>query len=181
MNQSPISLAQTVPEGSEERQYLVFNLHGELFALGLLNVREIIEYNQLTEVPLMPDAVRGVINLRGAVVPVIDLSACFWKRRAEPGKRTCIVIVELDESAKQRVMGILVDAVNKVVEIPRADIEPPPTFGARIRTDFIDGMGKLDDRFVIILNAARVLSVDQLATLGDDLAQALLPPEAMAS
>ena len=178
MNQSPISLAQTVPEGSEERQYLVFNLHGELFALGLLNVREIIEYNQLTEVPLMPDAVRGVINLRGAVVPVIDLSACFWKRRAEPGKRTCIVIVELDESAKQRVMGIVVDAVNKVVEIPRAEIEPPPTFGARIRTDFIAGMGKLDDRFVIILNVGRALSIDQLASAIDHLSA--LTEEAMA-
>lgn len=168
MTQNHLSLAQEATKAADEQQYLVFNLRGELFALGLLNVREIIEYDQLTEVPLMPDSVRGVINLRGAVVPVIDLSASFWKQRAIPGKRTCIVIVELDDSAKQRVMGILVDAVNKVVEIPRADIEPPPSFGTKIRTDFIHGMGKLDEQFVIILNAARVLSVEQLAALGED-------------
>jgi len=171
MSQNPITLAQSYVQAAEEQQYLVFNLRGELFALGLLNVREIIEYNQLTEVPLMPDAVRGVINLRGAVVPVIDLAASFWRQRTAPGKRTCIIIVELGESAKQRVMGILVDAVNKVVEIPGADIEPPPSFGTKIRTDFIHGMGKLEDRFVIILNAARVLSVDQLAAIGEELPQ----------
>lgn len=176
---SQTTLALPTDQITEEQQHLVFTLRGELFALGLLNVREIIEYNQLTEVPLMPDTVRGVINLRGSVVPVIDLSASFWKQRSTPGKRTCIVIVELDDSAKQRVMGILVDAVNKVVEIPRADIEPPPSFGTKIRTDFIGGMGKLDDRFVIILNAARVLSVDQLAALGEDLLQ--LPAEAAAA
>jgi purine-binding chemotaxis protein CheW len=170
MNQpATVTRLPAVTESAEEQQYLVFSLRGETFAVGILNVREIIEYDQLTEVPLMPDAVRGVINLRGAVVPVIDLSACFWKSRTEPGKRTCIVIVELDDSAKQRVMGIVVDAVNKLVEIPKGDIEPPPTFGTQIRTDFIAGMGKLDERFVVILNAERVLSVDQLTAVTDAL------------
>ncbi len=157
-------------EVSEEHQYLVFNLHGEPFAVGILGVKEIIEYGHLTEVPMMPEAVRGVINLRGAVVPVIDLSTRFWKSRAEPSKRTCIVIVELDGVATQpRVLGIMVDAVSKVVEIPRADIEPPPTFGGKIDADFIDGMGKLDGRFVIILDADRMLGIDQLYGVAEHL------------
>lgn len=179
MSQTQSSRALTVTQDNlEEQQYLIFSLHGELFAVGILNVKEIIEYSSMTEVPLMPEAVRGVINLRGSVVPVIDLSACFWRHRTEPGKRTCIVIVELDDGAKQRVMGILVDAVNKVVEIPSADIEPPPSLGSRIRTDFIAGMGKIDDRFVILLNASRVLSVDQLAAVSEELPLALEAPAA---
>lgn len=160
----PLSARTLLPAdeaASEEHQYLTFSLHGESFAVGILAVKEIIGYSPLTEVPLMPEAVRGVINLRGSVVPVVDLSARFWNCRAEPGKRTCIVILELKGSGKLRAMGVMVDAVNKVAEIPRADIEPPPALGSAIDTGFIVGMGKLDGRFIVILDTDRVLSIDQ--------------------
>src|SRR5512133_1860882 len=113
-------------------QYLTFALGGEMFAVGILNVKEIIEYGQLTEIPMMPAFIRGVINLRGAVVPVIDLSARFGARSTAVGKRTCIVIVEVSDGADDDMrhdIGIMVDAVSEVLDIPGAEIEPPPTFG----------------------------------------------------
>ncbi|WP_260954604.1 chemotaxis protein CheW [Pseudomonas citri] len=149
----------------ETRQYLTFTLAGETFAVGTLSVKEIIEYGQLTGVPMMPPSIRGVINLRGAVVPVIDLGARFGGRQTEVGRRTCIVILEVDHADEQQVIGVLVDAVNEVLEIAPAQIEPPPAFGAHIRTDFIQGMGKVGGRFVILLDIGRVLSVDELAVL----------------
>ena len=150
---------------SEARQFLTFSLAGEHFAVGTLSVREIIEYGQLTTVPMMPPSIRGVINLRGAVVPVIDLGARFGGRQTEIGRRSCIVILEVNHDEKQQVIGVVVDAVNEVLEIAPADIEPPPAFGAHIRTDFIQGMGKVGGKFVILLDIGRVLSVDELATL----------------
>jgi len=149
----------------ETRQYLTFSLAGEHFAVGTLSVKEIIEYGQLTGVPMMPPSIRGVINLRGAVVPVIDLGARFGGRRTEVGRRTCIVILEVEHGEEQQVIGVVVDAVNEVLEIAPADIEPPPAFGAHIRSDFIQGMGKVGGRFVILLDIGRVLSVDELAVL----------------
>jgi len=156
----------------EDHQYLIFNLGKEAFAIGILQVKEIIEYGQLTEVPMMPDVVRGVINLRGSVVPVIDLAIRFWKQPTVVGRRSCIIIVEMTETERHQVMGFVVDAVNKVTEIPRSDIEPAPAFGSKIRTDFIAGMGKIDEHFVIILNAARVLSLDELTAIADELPDA---------
>jgi purine-binding chemotaxis protein CheW len=151
--------------GGETHQYLTFNLGGEMFAVGILNVREIIEYGTLTEIPMMPPFIRGVINLRGRVVPVIDLSARFGGKPSQVGKRSCIVIVELAAGNEQRELGIIVDAVSEVLEIPQSEIEPPPAFGARIRADFIAGMGKVDNKFVIILRIERALSSDDLAVL----------------
>jgi purine-binding chemotaxis protein CheW len=133
--------------------------------VGTLSVKEIIEYGQLTGVPMMPPSIRGVINLRGAVVPVIDLGARFGGRQTEVSRRTCIVILEVNHADEQQVIGVLVDAVNEVLEIAPADIEPPPAFGAHIRTDFIQGMGKVGGRFVILLDIGRVLSVGELAAL----------------
>ncbi len=156
---------ETPGEAAETHQYLTFTLGGEHFAVGTLSVKEIIEYGQLTSVPMMPPSIRGVINLRGAVVPVIDLGARFGGRQTEVGRRTCIVILEVEQDDAQQVLGVVVDAVNEVLEIAPADIEPPPAFGAHIRTDFIQGMGKVDGRFVILLNIGRVLSVDELAAL----------------
>src|SRR5262245_19553412 len=112
-------------------------LGGETFAMGILAVKEIIEYSSLTEVPMMPASVRGVINLRGAVVPVVDLAVRFGRAPAAVTKRTCIVIVETSVNDTRQDVGVVVDAVNEVLEIPQEDIEPPPTFGTRIRTDFI--------------------------------------------
>jgi len=146
-------------------QYLTFLLGGEMFAVGILNVKEIIEYGQLTESPMMPAFIRGVINLRGAVVPVIDLAARFGKTQSLIGKRSCIVIVEVCENDLRHDIGLLVDAVSEVIEIPASDIEPPPSFGARIRADFIHGMGKVAGKFVILLNIIKVLSVDEIAML----------------
>lgn len=153
----------------DQHQYLTFMLGGETYAMGILAIKEIIEYGNLTEVPRMPSFIRGVINLRGAVVPVIDLSARFGKAATTVTRRTCIVIVEVaDGNATQhdtQVVGVMVDAVNAVLEIPAAEIEPPPSFGAHIRADFMSGMGKVSGKFVIILNIHHVLSVDEMAAL----------------
>ena len=154
---------QTAAESPQ--QYLTFVLGGEMFAVGILNVKEIIEYGHLTEIPMMPAFIRGVINLRGAVVPVIDLAARFGKTQSLIGKRSCIVIVEVRENELRHDIGLLVDAVSEVIEIPASDIEPPPSFGARIRADFIHGMGKVAGKFVILLNIVKVLSIDEIAML----------------
>jgi len=146
-------------------QYLTFTLGGEMFAVGILNVKEIIEYGSLTEIPMMPAFIRGVINLRGSVVPVIDLAARFGSQQTAIGRRTCIVIVEIQDDDARHDIGVIVDAVSEVLEIPLAEIEPPPTFGARIRADFILGMGKVGGKFVILLNLEKVLSVEEIASL----------------
>lgn len=146
-------------------QYLTFMLSGEVFAIGILSIKEIIEYGNLTEVPRMPGFIRGVINLRGAVVPVIDLGVRFGKSSSNVSRRTCIVIIEVQHEGEQQVVGVMVDAVNEVLDIPAGEIEPAPSFGARIRADFIQGMGKVDGKFVIILDVDHVLSVDEMSSL----------------
>lgn len=145
--------------------------------MGILAIREIIEYGSLTEVPMMPKAVRGVINLRGAVVPVIDLGARFGHERTAVGRRTCTVIVEMEQDAERQDVGIIVDTVNEVIEIPRGEIEPPPAFGAMIRSDFIAGMGKVAGSFVIILDVERILCLDELASISGiaDLRETAVP------
>jgi purine-binding chemotaxis protein CheW len=154
---------------AEPAQYLTFMLAGEAFAIGILSIKEIIEYGGLTPVPMMPDCVRGVINLRGAVVPVIDLQSRLGRCSSEVTKRTCIVIVEVQGAEGAQVIGVVVDVVNEVLEIGPADIEPPPAFGARIRHDFIAGMGKVRGRFVILLDIDAVLAISE----DDSLARAV--------
>ena len=158
---------QAVQGAGEEgqSQYLTFQLGGEMFAIPILNIKEIIEYGQLTTVPMMPEFIRGVINLRGAVVPVVDLSARFGRKGTDVTRRTCIVIIEVESGAERQDVGVMVDSVNEVLEIPGNQIEPSPSFGARIRTEFIHGMGKVNGKFVIILDVDRVLSVDEMAML----------------
>jgi purine-binding chemotaxis protein CheW len=148
-------------------QFLTFMLGGEMFAMGILAIKEIIEYSSPTEVPMMPGSVRGVINLRGAVVPVVDLAVRFGRTPGAVSKRTCIVIVEVSLNDTRQDVGVVVDAVNEVLEISQEDIEPPPTFGTRIRTDFIQGMGKVNNKFVILLDANQVLTLDELAELAE--------------
>lgn len=153
----------------DDQQYLTFNLGEEMFAIGIMAIREIIEYGDVTEVPMTPPFIRGVINLRGAVVPVIDLAVRFGRAARAVTRRTCIVIVEVESAKGSQEIGIVVDAVSAVLQIPAADIEPAPELGAQIRTEFISGMGKVAGRFVIILNVDRILSMDEvaiLATLG---------------
>jgi len=158
--QAALSAAQ------EPQQYLTFMLGGEVFAIGILHIKEIIEYGQLTTVPMMPDFIRGVINLRGAVVPVVDLASRFGGKPSAITRRSCIVILELRIGDDTQVIGVVVDAVNEVLEIAAGDIEPPPAFGTRIRTDFIQGMGKVQEKFIILLNVDSVLSADDFALLG---------------
>jgi len=149
----------------EQNQYLTFQLGGEMFAIGILNIKEIIEYGSLTEVPMMPEFIRGVINLRGAVVPVVDLSARFGRKRTEVTRRTCIVIIEVETDDEKHDVGLVVDSVSEVLEIAAGEIEPAPSFGTKIRADFIHGMGKVNGKFVIILSVNNVLSLDDLAML----------------
>jgi purine-binding chemotaxis protein CheW len=166
------------PASSEQSQYLTFMLDKEMFAIGILAIKEIIEYHNLTIVPMMPESIRGVINLRGAVVPVIDLSARFGRKATEITKRTCIVIVEIETDGERQDIGVVVDAVNQVLDIHPSEIEPPPAFGAKIRTDFIAGMGKIDGKFVILLDVSHVLSMDEMAAIVTSGLEAPAPPDA---
>lgn len=161
------SVESSLSPGGTPRQYLTFSLGGEMYGVETLSVKEIIEYGHVTTVPMMPPSIRGVINLRGAVVPVIDLRARFDRSRTEITRRTCIVIIELEEEEEHQTIGIVVDTVSEVLEIATRDIEAAPAFGARIRTDFIRGMGKVNNQFVILLNVGKVVSVDELAALGN--------------
>ena len=161
---SPAALAAPV-------QHLTFMLGGDAYAIGILSIKEIIEYTTMTEVPLMPACIRGVINLRGAVVPVMDLQVRFGQAPHPVTKRTCIVIVEVSTAEGQQVMGVVVDAVNEVLDIDACDIAPPPAFGARIRTDFISGMAKVRGKFVIVLHVNHVLDLDDVQATNRALAE----------
>ena len=147
------------------QQYLTFAVGAEAFASSITAIKEIIEYRRPTDVPMMPAFMRGVINLRGRVVPVIDLSVRFGRAPIEVARRTCIVILEVKQDGEAHDIGVLVDAVNAVIEIADADIEPAPSFGANLRSDFISGMGKIGEKFVIILDTQKVLSLEELTAL----------------
>lgn len=152
-------------EAEEADQYLTFRLGDEMYAFGILNVKEILEYGNLTQVPMMPDFIQGVINLRGEVVPVVNLARRFGIEAGSITKRTCVIIVEVHNEDRLQDLGVMVDSVSEVLEIEPEDIRAAPGFGARIRTDFIRGMGKLGEDFVIILAEGKVLSVDELALM----------------
>lgn len=147
-------------------QFLTFMLSGEMFAIPILNIKEIIEYGSLTSVPMMPSFIRGVINLRGSVVPVVDIALRFGRQPTDVTRRTCIVIIEIEADGERQDVGVVVDSVSEVLEIPNSEIEPPPTFGTRIRADFIHGMGKIAGKFVVILSVDKVLSIEEMALLG---------------
>jgi purine-binding chemotaxis protein CheW len=149
----------------QTQQFLTFLLDGEPFAIGILVIKEIIEYGTLTAVPLMPEFIRGVLNLRGQVVPVIDLAARFGRTPADIGRRTCIVIIEMHNDDGAQEVGVIVDTVNEVLDIAASAIQPAPQFGAKIRADFISGMVEVEGRFIIILDVNRVLSLDEMALL----------------
>ena len=146
-------------------QYLSFQLAGEEFAFGVLRVKEILEYDTITRVPNAPVAVRGVINLRGSVVPVVDLALQFNLAPTAITKRTCIVIVEAQVDGIDLVMGVLADAVSQVIDLGPEAIEPPPAFGSRVSVEYLVGLGKLDDKkFVLILDINRLLGDVTLPT-----------------
>ena len=148
-------------------QYLTFTLGDEVFAMDIRTVREIIQHGAMTAVPLMPNFVRGVINLRGAVVPVIDLQARFGRPQARVGKKTCIVIFDASREGEKMELGLMVDAVSEVIEIPQALIEAPPQFGTTIQRDFIRGLGKVAGQFIVILEPERALDIDEMALIAE--------------
>jgi len=158
---------------ADRQQYLTFMLGREVFAVSILRIKEIIEYGQLTVVPMMPEFIRGVINLRGAVVPVMDLLARFGQDSSALSKRTCVVILEIELEGETQDVGILVDAVNEVLEISGSEVEPAPRFGTNVRADFISGMGKVNGRFVIILDLNRVVSAGALQQVVEAAAEAV--------
>ena len=166
MSATPLKAASAaVAQPDTAAQYLTFALGAEVFAMDIRTVREIIQVGPMTTVPLMPGFVRGVINLRGAVVPVIDLQARFGRPAASLSKKTCIVIFDALRDGERVELGLLVDAVSEVIEIAAAAIEPPPNFGTAVRRDFIRGMGKVANRFVIILEPDRAFDVSEMAEL----------------
>lgn len=148
-------------------QYLTFSLGDEVFAMDIRTVREIIQHAAMTVVPLMPNFVRGVINLRGAVVPVIDLQSRFGRATTVVGKKTCIVIFDASSDGEKMELGLMVDSVSEVIEIESEQIEPPPQFGTSIQRDFIRGMGKVDGDFIVILEPERALNIDDMAQLAE--------------
>jgi purine-binding chemotaxis protein CheW len=156
---------QAIKETAQQTQYLTFFIAGEEYAIGILQIREIIEYNAITKVPTTPIWIRGVINLRGGVVPVVDLAVKFGLAETTITKRTCIIIVEVDLEGERTVMGIIADSVNQVIDLKPDDIEPTPSFGTRIRVDYLIGMGKVENKFVLILDIDQVLSANELLTL----------------
>ena len=147
------------------KQYLTFRIGDENYGLELSQTREIIEYSGITEVPLMPNFLRGVINLRGEVVPVIDLAVRLGRKSIEVQKRTCIIVVELQNNEQNHVLGLLADSVSEVIEMNDENIEDAPSFGANIRADFIQGIAKRGDEFVVLLDANSALSIRELAHL----------------
>ncbi|HLG17969.1 MAG TPA: chemotaxis protein CheW [Blastocatellia bacterium] len=149
-------------EAADQRQYLTFFLAGEEYAISILRVKEIIAYGTLTKVPTMPPFIRGVINLRGSVVPVVDLAVRFGMPESPVTKWTCIVIAEIDLEGEQTVMGVMADAVNQVLDLSPDDIEAPPAFGTQVRIDYLLGMGKVGKKFALILDIDRVLSPEEL-------------------
>jgi len=161
----PLAVARRVVTKDEVLQYLTFSLGDEVFAMDIRSVREIIQFSAMTIVPLMPEFVRGVINLRGAVVPVIDLKSRFGRAMAQMGKKTCVIIFDVGAEGDKVELGLLVDAVSEVIEITASQIEPPPQFGTTIEREFILGLGKVGSEFIVILEPERALSIDDMAAL----------------
>jgi len=152
----------SVPAIAETRQYLTFNLGDESFALDVAHVREILEFTNLTRIPRTPEFMRGVINLRGSVVPVMDMRVKFNLTKTEKTVDTCIIVVEVSLGGEIVILGALVDSVQEVFELEPDCIEPAPKIGAGLKTEFIKGMGKRDERFVIILDIDSVFTADEL-------------------
>jgi purine-binding chemotaxis protein CheW len=149
-------------EGERINQYLTFTVSEEAYALNVLNVREVLEFTRLSKVPRMPEFMRGIINLRGSIVPVIDLKLKFGLGFTEKTIDTSIIVCEMVMDDETIVMGLMTDSVKEVIDLDDDDIEPTPYVGAKIDTAFILGMGKKDDKFLIVLNMERILTSNEL-------------------
>jgi len=150
---------------TEAAQYLTFKLENEVFAVGVSSVREILDYTAITKVPRTPDYMRGVINVRGSVVPVVDLRLKFGMTKTEQLVNTCIIVLEIGLDDETTVLGALADSVQEVIELEPAQIEPPPKIGTRLKTEFIRGIGKGDSEFIMILDIDKVFSSDELSAI----------------
>jgi purine-binding chemotaxis protein CheW len=157
----------SVAEIIETTQYLTFKLDEEIFALDIAKVREVLDYTTITKVPRTPEFMRGVINLRGSVVPVVDMRLKFGMTKTDKTVNTCIIIVEITLVGETVVLGALADAVHEVIELEPEQIEPAPKIGTRLKTDFIRGMGRRNDAFIIILDIDKVFSSDELSLVQD--------------
>jgi purine-binding chemotaxis protein CheW len=151
----------------ETTQYFTFMLGEEDFALEIGRVREVVDYTTITKVPRMPKFLRGVINLRGNVVPVIDLRLKLDMSETVKTVDTCIVIVEIEIDGELMQMGALADSVKAVIDLDPSQIDPPPKLGTQLKSDFIRGMGKQDDKFIIILEIDRVLTDEDFDVVKD--------------
>jgi len=160
-----MNLDLALQSGEEQRQYLTFRVGRDLFGVATRYVREILEFHAITQVPMMPPLVRGVINLRVAVVPIIDLAERFSLGSTELGPRTCIVIIELQDGEEAQLMGALVDAVTAVAEIEPRALRQAPAFGSRVPPEYIEDLARVDERFLTLLRMEQVLNVDQIAAL----------------
>ncbi len=151
-----------IAQDEEAVQYLTFKLDNESFATEINKVREVLEYTQITPVPRSPEFMKGVINLRGSVVPVVDLRLQFGMPDVEPTVDSCIIIIEVNIEGTSTVLGALADSVQEVIDLKPEQLEDAPSFGTRIDNDFVQHMGKLDDRFVIVLDMNKVFSIEQI-------------------
>ena len=155
----------SVAEISQTTQYLTFKLQDEIFALDISTVREVLDFTTITRVPRMPDFMRGVINLRGSVVPVIDFRLKFGMTATEKTVNTCVIIAEVKVDNESVILGVLADSVQEVMDLENDQIEPAPRIGTHLKTDFIKGMGKHNDRFLMLLDIDKVFSPDELSDL----------------
>jgi purine-binding chemotaxis protein CheW len=167
-------------ESAQRHQYLSFTLAGGDYAVGILQVKEILQYEGVTRVPSVPPSVRGVLNLRGAVVPVVDLAVKFGLPATPVTNRTCVLIVEASLEGERTVMGVIADAVREVLELGPQDIEPAPAFGTRVRVDFLMGMAKAGKGFVLLLDLDRVISAGERELVAQLAEDPMLPPPAAA-
>jgi purine-binding chemotaxis protein CheW len=150
---------------TEVRQYLTFRLGEEVFALDVAKVREVLDLTPITKIPRTPEFMRGVINLRGSVVPVVDLRCGFNMPIGENTVNSCIIVVEVALNNEVVVIGALADQVEEVIDLEPDQIQPPPRIGTFVKTEFLHGMGKRDSRFLMILNIDQVFSADQLGAV----------------
>ena len=152
-------------ETSNTNQYLTFTLDNEQYAIGVAKVREVLEYTKITKLPRTAVFMKGIINLRGAGVPVIDLRLKFGLPETPITKTTSIIVMEVDSQDGAVVVGALADAVHEVVDIDEASIEPAPRFGTRLAAEFIRGVGKKDDQFVILLDIDRIFNAEEISVI----------------
>ena len=158
-------------ETGNVEQYLSFTLGKELYGVPISTVREVIEYHQIAPVPLASDTIQGVMNLRGNVITVIDLSARLYGRRKHDAQNGVVIIAEIVDEGMPILIGMLIDGVNAVVDLARESVENEPEFGAKIRSDFIAHIGKMNGEFIIILNVMRVLDLEEFSAQNQQTAE----------